>query len=143
MVSQQEMWLQADGESLGRAPVTFHLAAQALRLKIEVKGGKTMSSIPTFILKKLYVAGSLSNTPDGCQLQIKNTLAPATITGVWPASPLTASAITDRMCCLRAQSGRRADASSARPVSFDMNIVVTVIAVRRKLTAGEHRVALM
>jgi diacylglycerol kinase family enzyme len=28
------MWLQADGESLGRAPVTFHMLPHALRLKI-------------------------------------------------------------------------------------------------------------
>lgn len=33
VVSQQEMWLQADGESLGRAPVTFHMLPKALRLK--------------------------------------------------------------------------------------------------------------
>lgn len=34
VVSQQEMFLQADGESLGRAPVRFSLREHALRLKI-------------------------------------------------------------------------------------------------------------
>ncbi len=34
VASQQDMWLQADGESLGRAPVTFTMLPLALRLKI-------------------------------------------------------------------------------------------------------------
>ena len=32
--SQQDMWMQADGEGLGRAPATFRIRPQALRLKI-------------------------------------------------------------------------------------------------------------
>ena len=32
--SQQPMWLQADGEALGQAPVTFSVRSQALRLKV-------------------------------------------------------------------------------------------------------------
>lgn len=34
VVSQQEMWLQADGELLGRAPVTFRMHHEALRLRV-------------------------------------------------------------------------------------------------------------
>jgi diacylglycerol kinase (ATP) len=32
VASEQDMWLQADGESLGRAPATFRMHSQALRL---------------------------------------------------------------------------------------------------------------
>jgi diacylglycerol kinase (ATP) len=32
--SKQEMWLQADGEALGRAPVTFNIRPAAIRIKI-------------------------------------------------------------------------------------------------------------
>jgi YegS/Rv2252/BmrU family lipid kinase len=34
VTSQQEMWIQADGELIGRAPVTFTIRPQALRLKV-------------------------------------------------------------------------------------------------------------
>ncbi len=34
VVSQQEMWLQADGELLGRAPVVFRMHQHALRLRV-------------------------------------------------------------------------------------------------------------
>lgn len=34
VVSQQVMWLQADGELLGRAPVTFRMHPRALRLRV-------------------------------------------------------------------------------------------------------------
>jgi YegS/Rv2252/BmrU family lipid kinase len=32
--SKQEMWIQADGEALGRAPVSFTMRAQAIRLRV-------------------------------------------------------------------------------------------------------------
>lgn len=32
--SRQDMWIQADGESLGRAPVAFSIRPQAIRLKV-------------------------------------------------------------------------------------------------------------
>jgi alpha-N-arabinofuranosidase len=38
--------------------------------------------IPEFILKKLYVPGSLKTTPGGFTFDIHNTFAPATVTGV-------------------------------------------------------------
>lgn len=34
VVSKQEMWLQADGEALGRAPVTFRVRPACLRIKV-------------------------------------------------------------------------------------------------------------
>ncbi len=34
VVARQDMWIQADGEVIGRAPVTFRVLPQALRLKV-------------------------------------------------------------------------------------------------------------
>ena len=102
-----------------------------------------MPAIPTFILKKLYVPGSLSNTAEGCQLQIKNTLAPATITGVGPVT-IDGTVYTQKDVVLMRGSERlsAAAAGSAHPVTFDINTVVTIAVLNVKLAAGEHRVGL-
>jgi hypothetical protein len=102
-----------------------------------------MAVIPSFILKKLYVSGSLRNTGEGCQLQIKNTLAPATITGIGPVtidgreySP--ADVIVQR----GNESLSAAEASATRPISFDINTVVTITIKNVTLTPGEHHIGL-
>ena len=41
-----------------------------------------MPAIPPFVLKKLYVRGSLHYEGDGFALQLNNIIAPGTITGV-------------------------------------------------------------
>ncbi|MHA1636373.1 MAG: hydroxymethylglutaryl-CoA reductase [Candidatus Thorarchaeota archaeon] len=40
--------------------------------------------IPAFLLRKLYVKGSLENTGDGFSFKIKNSLSPGTAVGVTP-----------------------------------------------------------
>lgn len=40
-----------------------------------------MTAVPEFMLRKLYVPGSLKREPDGFSFALKNTFAPATITG--------------------------------------------------------------
>ena len=41
-----------------------------------------MLAVPSFMLKKLYVHGSLKNTAAGFELTLKNILAPGTIIGL-------------------------------------------------------------
>ncbi len=102
-----------------------------------------MSAIPTFVLKKLYVARSLGNTSDGCQLQINNTLAPATITGVGPVTiDGTAHPQQDIVVGRGNERVAGADASTARPISFDINTVITIAVKGARLAAGENRVGL-
>lgn len=43
-----------------------------------------MAKIPEFLLKALYVKGSLQNAGDGFQFQMKNDLGPARIIGARP-----------------------------------------------------------
>ncbi len=40
--------------------------------------------IPTFLLRKLYVKGSLENVEDGFQFKIKNSLSPGTAVAIEP-----------------------------------------------------------
>jgi hydroxymethylglutaryl-CoA reductase (NADPH) len=43
---------------------------------------KIKMQIPSFLLKKLYVKGSLENVDDGFQFKIKNSLSPGTAVGM-------------------------------------------------------------
>lgn len=102
-----------------------------------------MSAIPAFILKKLYIAGSLSNVAEGCQLQIKNTLAPATLTAVGPVTIDGTTYLAKDVIVVRGTERLAATStSSAHPIAFDLNIVITLIVTGVTLAAGEHRLVL-
>ena len=102
-----------------------------------------MPAIPTFILKKLYVPASLRNTAEGCQLQIKNTLAPATVTSVGGVTvDGTLHEKKDVVLMRGSEHVSATDVSSAHPVAFDVNVVVTIIVNNVTLAAGEHRIGL-
>ncbi len=102
-----------------------------------------MPAVPTFILKKLYVAGSLQNTAEGCQLQIKNTLAPGTIIGV---NALTVDGVSYKPDTLDlVKDGARrsaAEISGQRPAAFNVNDIVTIVVRGVTLAPGEHRIGL-
>ena len=99
-----------------------------------------MSSVPSFLLKKLYAKGSLKNTTSGFQLAIRNTLAPATIVGLAPLHvdgkeyPLekTTAVLPD---------GRHVSASelsAESPLSFTIGDIVTVLVQGETLVPGSH-----
>ncbi len=102
-----------------------------------------MPAIPPFILKKLYIAGSLRNLDGGCQLQLQNTLAPATITGV---GPVTIDGVQHSSADVVLQRGGESlpasDVSPQHPMRFDINAVVTITVKNAALAPGEHRIAL-
>jgi hypothetical protein len=100
-----------------------------------------MAAIPSFVLKKLYVAGSLCNTADGCQFQLKNTLAPATITGLGPlVIDGTACDAADVVLLRGSERLVTAQPSKNHPVAFDVNALVTVVVKNRRLEPGGHRI---
>lgn len=99
-----------------------------------------MGSLPTFLLKKLYVKGSLKNTTTGFELAIQNTLAPGNIAGLIPLKvdnveyPLAQTKII-------LPDGREvsaADVSAATPMRFAMGEKVTIRVEGQPLSAGAH-----
>ena len=102
-----------------------------------------MPVIPSFILKKVYVSGSLRNVGEGCQLQIKNTLAPVTIIGVGPVVFDGVAHGPASVVLVRGEERLAAsDASKTHPLAFALNVVVTVIVENVTLGAGVHRIGL-
>ena len=98
-----------------------------------------MPAIPAFMLKKLYLKGSLKNVADGFEFQIKNTLAPGTITALLPievdgkAYPAADTFIS---------RGEEKIAASAitkeKPTSFGINTTVTMMVKGATLTPSSH-----
>jgi len=103
-----------------------------------------MPTIPSALLKKLYVRGSLKNTENGFEFALKNTLAPGTIVGI-------RSLVVD---------GQKVDGSRVEvafggktwalehitlqnPLDFVVNLVVTVRVKGAPLASGTHRILIV
>jgi hydroxymethylglutaryl-CoA reductase (NADPH) len=103
-----------------------------------------MSSVPPFLLKKLYVKGSLRNTATGFELAIQNTLAPGTIAGLVPLKvddveyPLEKTGMV-------LPDGRKvsaADVSAASPLRFAVGDRVIIQVEGEPLPAGLHKITI-
>ncbi len=103
-----------------------------------------MGSVPSFLLRKLYVKGSLRNTDTGFEVTIQNTLAPGTIVALDPLQvdgmeyPLhTTSAVLP--------DGRHVsatDVSAQAPVRFTIGDKVVIRVEGQPLPAGRHRLTI-
>lgn len=97
--------------------------------------------VPDFVIRQLYVAGSLANEGDGFRLQARNGLGDGTVVGIGRISvdgrAIEPAAIT------AVRSGedvihRALDVSPAAPVAFRRGDVVTFRVAGRTLSPGEH-----
>jgi hypothetical protein len=101
-----------------------------------------MPIIPSIMLKRLYVNGSLENTDDGFQLAIRNTLAAGTIVGLGPVTvdgvAYDANAITVDML-----GAQRPAAEITPDASLRFNMATTaIIAVKAApLPQGIHEIS--
>lgn len=100
-------------------------------------------SIPSFLLRRLYVKGSLTNVEEGFQFILTNPLANATL-----VKPLTLT-IDDQpvdpariKLLSEGKSLSNSEISESSPVDFRVNSSVTVVVEGVKLTPGEHRISI-
>jgi len=103
-----------------------------------------MGSVPAFLLKKLYVKGSLKNTATGFELAIQNTLAPGTIVGL---APLQVDDVEYPLQQIRVilPDGRKisaADISAGSPLHFAIGAKVTIQVEGKALPAGLHKLTI-
>jgi len=102
-----------------------------------------MSAIPAFLLKKLYVKGSLKASADGCSLTIKNTIASGTIARVTFLKIDGQSIPLEQVTISRAGNGRPASSiAPAKPLAFNLNDEATVTVTGTALQPGPHTLAL-
>ena len=102
-----------------------------------------MPIIPSIMLKRLYVTGSLVNTDDGFQLAIRNTLAAGTIIGLGPVTvdgvAYDADAISVDMLGVRRSATEVTPDASLR---FNMATTATIAVKAAPLPQGIHEIAI-
>ena len=103
-----------------------------------------MPVIPPTVLKKLYVKGSLRSEDGGFVFDLKNLIAPATITDV-NGLEVDGQSVEGSSVTIVPPSGnaRPADRiSPGRPLEFPVGVVVTLHVAAEPLDAGQHDLAL-
>lgn len=100
-----------------------------------------MVSVPSFILKKLYVKGSLRNTANGFSFELKNTLAEATV-----ISPVRISVdgkevdATNITLSTGKEKIKSSEVSQAKPVKFMVGTSIVMEVSGAPLQQGMHRI---
>ncbi len=97
--------------------------------------------IPTFLLRKLYLKGSLENVDDGFVFKIKNTLSPGTVTAMEPIKVNGTEYPLDSLTVKIEDSEYKAtDVSedSAMPLKVGVEIALHIKA--DSLPEGEHTI---
>jgi hypothetical protein len=99
-----------------------------------------MPAIPPFVLKKLYVKGSLRTEDDGFALDLKNTIAPATITA-FTGLDVDGQAIAPAQVTLVPPNGNSrsgGEVSGQTSLSFPVGATVTLRVAGKALEPGPH-----
>lgn len=103
-----------------------------------------MGSVPAFLLKKLYVKGSLKNTATGFEFSIQNTLAPGTIVDLGSLQ-VDSVAYQPEQVRVILPDGRNVSAtevSAQSPMRFAVGDKVTIQVEGTSLSAGVHKLTL-
>jgi hypothetical protein len=103
-----------------------------------------MPAIPTFLLKKLYVKGSLHAEDDGFALDLKNSIAPASITAL-TVLDVDGEEIGPTQVVLIPPSGNprpTAEISSEAPLLFPVGATITLRVSGKSLEPGTHEIVI-
>lgn len=99
-----------------------------------------MPAIPPFVLKKLYVKGSLRAEGDGFAFDIKNTIAPATI-AAFTGLDVDGQAMDPAQVTLVPPGGNprpMSEVSNQSPLHFSIGATVTLRVAGKTLEPGPH-----
>ncbi|MEM4723913.1 MAG: hypothetical protein QXP01_02750 [Candidatus Hadarchaeum sp.] len=103
-----------------------------------------MGSVPAFLLKKLYVKGSLKNTASGFEFAIQNTLAPGTIVDLGSLQVDNVAYPPEQVKVIlpdgRSISAKEVSAQS--PMRFGVSDKVIIQVEGSPLSPGVHKLAL-
>jgi hypothetical protein len=103
-----------------------------------------MPVIPSTVLKKLYVQGSLRAKDDGFVFDLKNLIAPATITGI-EGLEVNGDRVDDSRVTISLPNGNPrliTQISPGTPVQFPVGVVVTLRVLDESLDPGQHDLCL-
>jgi hypothetical protein len=99
--------------------------------------------VPAFLLRRLYVKGSLRNANGGFEFDLKNSLGSGYAEQVLPLTvDGEAMPIADAHFIVDGEPTGFADVSSERPMTLGMNRVVTLGVRGRTLSEGKHKLGI-
>jgi len=99
-----------------------------------------MITVPAFLLRRLYVKGSLSNAAGGFEFQMKNSLGSGYAHKLWPLTVDGKELPADSTFFLiEGRETAFADVSKENTFTLAMNKSITIRAVGAGLEPGPHR----
>lgn len=100
-------------------------------------------AVPSFLLKKLYVKGSLKSTPSGFEFVLKNNLAPGSIIGLG-AVTVDDTVYPPEAVTVKSPRGewRGDQITSKSPITFPMNAETRILVQGQVPAPGSHHVVL-
>ena len=100
-----------------------------------------MAKIPGFMLKRLYVKGSLRNTEEGFEFDIKNDIMTGSLTRALPVK-LNGKELPIEDCSFIVgdKEVQSEDVSADNPVRMEKDVAVTVKVRGRRLGKGKHTI---
>jgi alpha-galactosidase len=103
-----------------------------------------MPAIPNFVLKRLYVKGSLANTADGCELALRNFVGSGTMTGLLSVEVDGRSHLPDVLSVGLPEGVTRPGDSITpeSPLVLASGVAVTIRLRGERLSPGPHAVRL-
>jgi len=103
-----------------------------------------MPAIPPFVLKKLYVSGSLKSEAGTTSLRLKNVIAPGTITGITGLVLDGQDVDLARVSVAPHDAARRSavEISGQAPLDFPLGAEVTLAIDGARLETGSHELVL-
>ncbi len=103
-----------------------------------------MVAIPSFLLSRLYIKGSLRNTPEGCEFALQNGIDTGTVIGILGVKIDDVDYATEALV-VHVPGGRilpGAAITPQAPLSLTEGVMVTIQLVGVVLKAGEHTLRL-
>jgi len=99
--------------------------------------------VPAFLLRRLYVKGSLRNEGEGFAFDLKNSLGSGYAEQVLPLS-VDGDEVPPAQAMFTVGDERTAfpEVSSERPFTLGMNTVVTIAVAGRTLDPGKHKIGI-
>ncbi|MBI4337813.1 MAG: hypothetical protein HY683_08320 [Chloroflexi bacterium] len=102
-----------------------------------------MVTVPGFLLRRLYVKGSLSNTEDGFEFQLKNQLGSGYAKKLLPLSADgEVLAPEHSFFVIDDQRTSFVEVSEERPFTLALNRSITIRARGKRLAPGAHKIGM-
>ena len=108
-----------------------------------MKGVVNMVTVPSFLLRRLYVRGSLRNTDQGAQFQLENKLGAGYARKLFPLD-LDGQKVPLESCCFSVDGVQASFAavSADAPFILDLNKTTTITMRDVTLSGGPHTIGM-